>query len=291
MLQIIKNSQGSVILRFKIINNSNGYGTGLTGLTSASSGLIIGTIADNEAASTAYTVSGSTIETITTLGTYAAPTATKCRFKEVDSTNHPGLYELQLADARFAVSSAKNLIVSVTGATNAADADFVIPLWVFDPYASVTQTGDNYARLGAPVGASVSADIAAVAALVAASALRSAIGMSSANMDTQLAAIAGYIDTEVGAIKAKTDNLPAAPAAVGDIPTFATLFTSAITESYRAVGAAPTLAQAICELLAHAGEKSVASTVLTLNKLDGATPAETFTLDSATAPTSITRAT
>jgi ActR/RegA family two-component response regulator len=36
---------------------------------------------------------------------------------------------------------------------------------------------------------------------------------------TMLAAIAGYIDTEVAAIKAKTDNLPAAPAAVGDIPT------------------------------------------------------------------------
>lgn len=34
-----------------------------------------------------------------------------------------------------------------------------------------------------------------------------------------LATLAGYVDTEVAAIKAKTDNLPAAPAAVGDIPT------------------------------------------------------------------------
>jgi len=31
--------------------------------------------------------------------------------------------------------------------------------------------------------------------------------------------LAGYVDTEVAAIKAKTDNLPAQPAAVGDIPT------------------------------------------------------------------------
>ena len=31
--------------------------------------------------------------------------------------------------------------------------------------------------------------------------------------------VAGYLDTEIAAIKAKTDNLPAAPAAVGDIPT------------------------------------------------------------------------
>jgi hypothetical protein len=34
-----------------------------------------------------------------------------------------------------------------------------------------------------------------------------------------LASIAGYIDTEVAAIKAKTDNLPASPAATGDAMT------------------------------------------------------------------------
>lgn len=47
-------------------------------------------------------------------------------------------------------------------------------------YTSFPQTGDNFARIGAPAGASVSADVAAVA---------------------------GYIDTEVAAIKAKTDSL------------------------------------------------------------------------------------
>ncbi len=33
-----------------------------------------------------------------------------------------------------------------------------------------------------------------------------------------LATLTGYVDTEVAAIKAKTDNLPASPAATGDIP-------------------------------------------------------------------------
>jgi hypothetical protein len=42
--------------------------------------------------------------------------------------------------------------------------------------------------------------------------VRSAVGLASANLDTQLAAIAGYIDSEVAAIKAKTDNLPSDPA-------------------------------------------------------------------------------
>lgn len=36
-----------------------------------------------------------------------------------------------------------------------------------------------------------------------------------------LTTVAGYLDTEIAAIKAKTDNLPASPAAVGDIPTSA----------------------------------------------------------------------
>ena len=34
-----------------------------------------------------------------------------------------------------------------------------------------------------------------------------------------ITAIAGYVDTEVAAIKAKTDLIPAAPAAAGDVPT------------------------------------------------------------------------
>jgi hypothetical protein len=38
-------------------------------------------------------------------------------------------------------------------------------------------------------------------------------------LDTEVAAILAAVDTEVAAIKAKTDNLPAAPAAVGDVPT------------------------------------------------------------------------
>lgn len=136
MLQTFKNGQGSIVLRVKLLDSSVTTGAGLTGLTSASSGLIISTIADKEATATTYTVAGSTIETITTLGTYAAPTATKVRFKEVDSTNHKGVYEIQIADARFAVSGAKSLLVSILGATNLAQSDFVIQLQSDDPYVA-----------------------------------------------------------------------------------------------------------------------------------------------------------
>ena len=116
----------SVIVRVKILNSSVSTGAGLTGLDNTSSGLIIGTIADNEASTTTYTVAASNVETIATLGTYAAPTASKCRFKEVDATNHPGVYELQFADARFAIASSLSLLISVSGATNLAECDALI---------------------------------------------------------------------------------------------------------------------------------------------------------------------
>jgi len=98
---------------------------------------------------------------------------------------------------------------------------------------TVQTAGDIIGKIGTPAGASVSADIAAIksdtgtiSAATTAAAIRTAVGLASANLDTQLGLIASYIDTEIGtlqttatAIKAKTDNLPAAPAATSDIPT------------------------------------------------------------------------
>lgn len=109
----------SNILRVFLLDSTSTTGAGKTGLTNASTGLIVATIANNEATATVYTSAASNVETITTLGAYAAPTASKCRFREVDATNFPGVYEIQIADARFAVSSAKTLLVSVQ-ATGAA---------------------------------------------------------------------------------------------------------------------------------------------------------------------------
>lgn len=69
------------------------------------------------------------------------------------------------------------------------------------------------------------------------------------------------------------------------------VLTTALTESYAALHAAPTLSQIAFEIRGLLAEKAVSSTTLTVKKLDGSTTAETFTLNDATAPTSITRAT
>ena len=289
---------------------------------------------------------------------------------------------------------------------------------------TVPQTGDSYARLGAPAGASVSADVAAVktdtgniltkllkyvqllvrkdAAIATdnateltainanggsgagsfdnttdseqalrdrgdaawitatgfstldAAGVRTAVGLASANLDTQLTAIDDYIDTEVAAIKAKTDQLTFTTANQVDATTMSmaanaltaaatasdfgtevatavwasatrtlsalgftlsasdlaadtigaselaadavteivnAVLTTAMTESYNADGAAPTLAQAMFLCMQRLTEFAISGTTVTVKKLDGSTTAYTLTLDDATSPTSSTRAT
>lgn len=121
-------SQGSYVLRFKLLDSSVTTGAGLTGLDHTSAGLIIATICDNEATTTRYRASSSELEAVVANGTYTAPTSGKARFKVVDATNHPGVYEVQLAAARFAVVGARYMIVSISGATNLAQCDAVISL-------------------------------------------------------------------------------------------------------------------------------------------------------------------
>lgn len=69
----------------------------------------------------------------------------------------------------------------------------------------------------------------------------------------------------------------------------ATLFSTAITEAYSTDGSTVTLANFVYEASAMLQEKSVSSVTLTAKKRDGST-AMTFTLDSSSSPTAITRA-
>lgn len=69
------------------------------------------------------------------------------------------------------------------------------------------------------------------------------------------------------------------------------LFTRQLTESYAADGAAPTVAQALMLIMQVLTEMSITGTTVTVKKLDGTTTALTLSLDSATTPTSTTRAT
>lgn len=114
----------------------------------------------------------------------------------------------------------------------------------------------------------------------AAASIRTAVGLASANLDTQLA--------DLPTASELTDEIDTLPTAA---EIFAAVLTTAMTESYAADGVAPTLAQAVFLIQQGIGEAAISGTTKTVKKLDGSTTAATFTLDDASNPTSITRAT
>lgn len=119
-------------------------------------------------------------------------------------------------------------------------------------------TGDAFARLGAPAGASHSADVAAV-----------------------------KVDT--AAVKAKTDNLPASPAAVADIPT-ANANADALLDRANGIETGWTLRQAMRIALSVLGGKASGQDTTT-GKFRDVTDAKdrvTATLDGAGNRTAVT---
>ena len=111
------------------------------------------------------------------------------------------------------------------------------------------------------------------------------IATVSGNVNGSVGSVTGAVGSvtgAVGSLTANNDKTGYALSATGS---------AALTESYAADGAAMTLNQAIYQIWSFLAEKNVAGTTLTAKKLDGSTTSMTFTLDSSSAPTSITRAT
>jgi hypothetical protein len=136
MIHAIRHGQTGVVIRLKISDASQADGRGLTGLAFDTGGLTISTIADSESTPVVYRSADGTIEGIPTLGTYQAPTAGKCRFREVHATLHRGVYEIHLADSRYAAPNARTILISVRGDVNVTETDALIGLTRFDLYAA-----------------------------------------------------------------------------------------------------------------------------------------------------------
>lgn len=281
------------------------------------------------------TATAITLATQTVTGAYSSG-----GFVEVDATNMPGIYRLDLPNAVLA-TGVNSVVVMLKGAANMAPVTLEIQLVSYDPNdaaalglslvpANVTQlngvaqslldlkdfaddgydpttnkvtgvllvdtittytgntpqTGDCFTRLGAPTGASVSADIAGVQS-------------DTNDIQTRLPAalVVGKMDCSVGAMAAGVLTATAiatgaidADALAADVVTDIWMGT-ALTEAYAADGAAATPAQLLYQIFSAIMEISITGTTMTCKKLDGMTTAMTVTLDSATNPTSRTRAT
>ncbi len=70
----------------------------------------------------------------------------------------------------------------------------------------------------------------------------------------------------------------------------ATAFTTIVPDSTAALGSRPTVNQALLMITRFLMEKGLVGTTMTVNKEDGTTASMTFTLDSDTDPTTISRA-
>jgi hypothetical protein len=192
-MHLINEDSTSQSIDVFIQDSSSTTGAGKTGL------------AFNTASLTAYYRRGATgSPTAITLATLANAQAawSSGGFVEIDATNQPGMYRLDVPDAVLAngvdraqilLKGASNMapvavgitlldpapdvnVTKISGDSTAADnaeaffdgtgyagTNNVIPT-VTTLTGHTAQTGDAYARLGAPAGASVSADIAAIEA-------------------------------------------------------------------------------------------------------------------------------
>ncbi len=315
-MQTVTKGATSQSVQFEILDSASSTGGRKTGL------------AYNTASLTADYVRAGGSAVAITLATLAAANSTWSSggFKEIDATNMPGMYRLDVPDAAFA-TGAESVTVTIKGASGMVQASRTFVLRdAATTDAFVTAAANAIlAILGTPAGASMSADIAAG---LSAAGIRTAIGLATANLDTQLAAKAtasalttaqtdlttligrltsaraGYLDnlsagavalaTTATAIKAVTDLLPNAGA-------LSSLATAAAVAALNNVSTAQVLAQmnaaldaAITELAADPGTTPTTRTALMLLYMNlrnaGTTTATAQTIKNNAGATILTKA-
>ncbi len=205
-------------------------------------------------------------------------------------------------------------ITTVTNLTNAPTAG--------DLTATMKTSVTTAATAATPTAAAVTGAVGSVTGLTASDvgAIKTTIGVAGAgltalgdsrmaNLDAAVssrstyaggavASVSGSVGSVVGLTAANLDAAVSSRLATSGYtapPTTVEIATAVLTtpmvESYRVNGQPGTLTQTQCAMIAHMGETAIVGTTKTLFKLDHVTPAETFTLNSATKPTAITRTT
>ncbi len=117
----------SQIFELFVQNAGATNGAGLTGLVFNSASLTAYYKTDNGTAATAITLAN-----ITTIGTFA-----NNGFREVDSTNMPGVYEFDPPNAAFSNATANRVVFMLKGATNMAPVLFEVAMKAVNTQDSV----------------------------------------------------------------------------------------------------------------------------------------------------------
>lgn len=220
--------------------------------SSVSTGAGLTGLAFNTASLTAYYTLPRAAPVAITLATLAANNSawSSGGFKEIDSANNKGLYRLDLPNAALAAASGRFVTVLLQGATNMAPCVLEIEL-----------TGWNN-QDGVRGGMTALPNAAAGAA-------------------------GGLVSGTTGNAYDASNMTAALKQSLAD-----TTITRTMAESYSTRGSPFTLAQSLYDIHQYLVEGTVTfgstTSTRTVNKRDQATPAKTFTMNSASDPTAIT---
>ena len=191
-----------------------------------------------------------------------------------------------IADAVWDELTAGHVIAGSTGVAVAAGGSAGDP-WV-TPLPGAYAAGTAGKIVGDRIAASVTGAVGSVAGNVVGS-VASVAGNVAGNVVGSVASVTGNVIGSVGSVIGAVGSVTGYRLSITGVDD---VLRTALPEAYAADGAAATLSQLLYMLWsAVASEKSIVGTTMTTKKLDGSTTAMTFTLNSATTPTSITRAT
>ena len=250
-------------------NSSVTTGAGLTGLVFNSAGLTA-YYARTQGAATAITLATQTVT-----GAYSSG-----GFVEVDATNMPGIYRLDVPNAVFATGVDKAVLL-LKGATNMAPVTLEYQLVSFDPENATTLGLTNLDAAVSSRMATYTQPTGFLAATFPAGTVANTTNITAGTVTTA---------TNVTTVNGLAANTVTAAAMDADVITDIWQGT-ALTEAYATDGATATPAQLLYMIWSLLAELNQSGTTLTAKKLDGTTTSMTFTINSATAPTTITRAT
>lgn len=126
-MRTIKKGATSQTVYFDVLDSTSTTGGRKTGL------------AFNTSSLTAYYVRSQGTATAITLATLAAANTawSSGGFKEVDATNMPGIYRLDVPDAAFAAGAGDDVVIVLKGATGMVQASVDVQLVAWDPQDAV----------------------------------------------------------------------------------------------------------------------------------------------------------
>lgn len=218
-----------------------------------------------------------------------------------ERTTLAGVIWDRLTSAITAVGSIGKLIkdnLDATVSSRLASSSYTTPptvgaiadaVWDEDntTHVATDSTGQNLASAYNAAQGAYNIVFARIPATLVGGRMNASVGAVAAGAITSAGFAAGAIDNAAIA----TDAIGAAELAADAVAEIRTaILQQALTEGYATDGAAFTVEQALFEIAQILEERSISGTTLTVKKRDGTTTAMVLTLDSATVPTSQTRA-